>query len=123
MSRDCVYVSAYLVELDRAGCGGRHQASCHGEWLQVSRLVPYLPVCIDLMEESFSEDRVRTALDRLIKSRERATQVRIDSFFKPNGDSTSTEPSATKRQKLSGPANSKGKSPKVLAKGVGKWKK
>jgi len=73
-------------------------------------------------ENGFNEERVRTALDRLVKSRDRATQVRIDSFFKPTGDSTATKPSAAKRQKLSASAASKGKSPKVLAKGVGKWK-
>ncbi|CAD5208430.1 unnamed protein product [Bursaphelenchus xylophilus] len=48
-------------------------------------------------KNQFNEDRIRSALDRLKKTRVTAQQVRIDSFFTSLGQKTS-EPSAKKRK-------------------------
>lgn len=45
----------------------------------------------------FSSDRIRTAIERLQKSRQISTQGRIDCFFKTEKHITS-EPSAKKRK-------------------------
>lgn len=48
-------------------------------------------------KKNFSEDRVKSALQRLHKGRKTATQGRIDMFFQSSGHS-STEPTAVKRK-------------------------
>lgn len=46
----------------------------------------------------FSEDRIRSAIDRLQKSRKVSQQGRIDNFFKSTGVVNSTEPTSKKRK-------------------------
>ncbi|CAD5205741.1 unnamed protein product [Bursaphelenchus okinawaensis] len=68
-------------------------------------------------ENQFNEDRIKSALERLKKTRETSQQVRIDSFFTSMGSKTS-EPSAKKRKE----AEEKNKSMKKKG-GVFKKKK
>jgi len=70
-----------------------------GEEIELTWAEPDVDGIIKYMvqEKGFSEDRIRTALDRLQKSRQKSTQGRIDSFFKSIGNTT-TEPSTKKRK-------------------------
>lgn len=49
-------------------------------------------------EKGFNEARIKSALERLQKSLTISQQGRIDTFFKPIGDATSTQPSAKKKK-------------------------
>jgi len=71
-----------------------------------------------MYQYKFSEERIRSALDRLQKSRQKSTQGRIDSFFKTTGNKT-TEPSSKKRkaEEEKAKANAKGAGAAAAKKG------
>lgn len=90
-----------------------------GNNFELSWTEPKIQEIIDYLctLKGFNEDRIRTALSRLQKSRDAGQQGRIDSFFKSTGIITSSEPTAKKRKQDEA---AKGKPSKIEKKKAGK---
>lgn len=70
-------------------------------------------------DRQFSEDRIRSGVKKIIKSKSSSTQGRLDSFFKvlpstatPKRKADEDKKNANKKTKLSGKSGFKGKKPK-----------
>lgn len=71
-------------------------------------------------EKGFSEDRVRKGAHKLRKSREGATQGRLDAFFKP---AASTSSSSVKRKGADSGKGPLKKKPKIASGAGSKFKR
>ncbi|KAL3102033.1 hypothetical protein niasHS_003442 [Heterodera schachtii] len=72
-----------------------------GEQFEFTWAEPKVQELVDYLcgQKGFNEDRIRSALDRLQKSRKMALQGRIDSFFKPQGTANKAITEETKKKR------------------------